>query len=333
MPEDSPEKVRHINRTPGSDAVRGHLSLHGRRRVSHGLFLPHVEGLSDQEEFLRDLGALLLVLPEGAAFTHVTAARILGWQLPALPEQVPVFASVMGNRSRPQRAGLIVSRLVRPDNPATVHGLPVDDAEEILLRAARDLGLLDLVILVDSARHLGHVDEARMLALLESKRPGVRMLSKAWSLSDARSESGPESLLRTFLKILDVRVEPQAVLRDAKGRVVGRADLLIVGTMDIEEYDGAGHRSKLQHRVDLRRERGLAAAGYRRHGYTLDDLLNYPITVMQELDRRLGRPTRMSRARDWQRLVDNSMYGRKGRERVLNRWRRLNGIVDWSKTG
>ena len=52
--------------------------------------------------------------------------------------------------------------------------LPVDDAEEILLRARRDLGVLDLVVLIDSA--LGPATSipsgcARSLATSATRRP------------------------------------------------------------------------------------------------------------------------------------------------------------------
>jgi hypothetical protein len=314
------------------EAIRGAIRLAGHRRVSHGLFLPLRPGLSDKEEFVRDLKAWQRVLPEGSVFTHVTGAKLRGWMLPNLPEQVPVFAATEGKSVRPQRSGLIFSRLVRSSCPDLRSGVPVDSAEEILLRAARDLGLLDLVILTDSARRAGEVDESQMQKVLETTRPGVRMLRQAWSMSDARSESAGETVLRLFHVAVDVPVEPQAVLRDEAGRVIGRADLLIVGTHDVQEYDGDDHRDKTQHRVDLRRERGLSGSAYRRRGYTLDDLLNYPITLMHELDRQLDRPHRMARVRQWQRLVNNSMYSVSGRERVLNRWRRVNTFIDWSRT-
>jgi hypothetical protein len=303
--------------------------LAGHRRVSHGLFLPLEPGLTPRAEFLRDLLAWQKVLPASAAFTHVTAARVLGWQLPSLPEQVPVFAAVSGDVTRPQRAGLVYSRLVRPSLTARFDGIPVDAPEEILLRAARDLGLLDLLVLVDSGRHAGHVDTKRMSALLASGRPGVRMLAKAWEWSHPRAESGGETLLRAFHVVMEVPVEPQAVVMDDQGRVVGRADLVVVGTTYLQEYDGAVHRAKQQHQVDLRRGRELTGSAYQRRGYTLDDLLNHPGVVMHELDRLVGRPHRTARLRRWQQLVENSLYAERGRERVLNRWRRVNGIIDW----
>jgi len=316
------------------EAIRGEVRLAGHRRVSHGLFLPLVPGLDEQQQFLRELRAWQLVLPEDAAFTHVTAARLLGWQLPSLPnpEHVPVFAAVTGDGPRPRRPGLVCSRLVRPANSAYVQGVPLDAPEEVLLRMSRDFGVLDLTILMDSARRKGHLDPERVQTVAQSTRPGVRMFRLAWELSDARSQSGPETVLRIFHKAIDVPVEPQAVLTDPVGNVVGHADLLVVGTMDLSEYDGEVHRDKGRQRTDLRRERGLNASAYRRYGYTLDDLLNHPLTAMHEIDRRLGRKHQVSRIHRWQRLVDNSLYSPAGRERVLNRWRRSGGIIDWSQT-
>lgn len=311
--------------------IRGEVRQVGFRRVSHGLFLPVRTGLDPEQEFRRDLMAWLLVLPAEATFTHVTAARLAGWQLPSLPDDVPVFAAVAGDERRPRRPGLICSRLVRPHQPGDV-GLPVDRPEEILLRAARDLGLLDLVVMVDSARHLGHIDDNRMKTIIASRRPGVRVLRQAWHLSSARAESGPETVLRMFHIAMDVEVEPQPVLTDAQGQVVGRADLLVKGTNRLHEYDGAGHRERTQHQTDLRRERGLAGSDYERRGFTLDDLLNHSFVVMHEMDRDLGRPHKLVRLTRWRRLVENSMYSAVGRERVLNRWRRLMGVRDWSRT-
>ncbi len=145
------------------EPYRGEVRLGKHRRISHGLAVVRREDLDPEAERLRELRAWLLVLPEDARYTHVTGAKLLGWDLPKLPEQVPVFAAVHGDPPRPRRAGLICSRLVRPTSSRmTVHDLPIDEPEEILLRAARDFGVLDLLILVCSARRLGHVDTSQM---------------------------------------------------------------------------------------------------------------------------------------------------------------------------
>lgn len=319
----------------GSDPhapIRGHIRQVGFRRVAHGLFLPIKPDPEPDDEFRRDLRAWLMVLPQGARFTHVTAARLLGWQLPNLPEQVPVFAAVDQSETRPRRPGLICSRLVS-DRPRTVvKELPIDPPEEILLRAARDLGLLDLLILVDSARRLGHVDEGAMTELMSGVRPGVRALRAAWALSSRRAESAGETILRLFDATLEVPVEPQAELSDEAGNFVAKVDLLVIGTAQVHEYDGAHHRGKRQHRIDLRRDRGLGRAGYERRGFTLDDLVNQPAVTMHEIDRDLGRAHDVGRLEAWRRILGNSLYAPAGRRRVMNRWQRQMGVTDWSRT-
>lgn len=312
--------------------IRGHIRTAGFSRVAHGLFLRNTPGISDEDELIRVLLAWLLVLPAGAAFTHVTAARLMGWQLPALPEQVPVFAAVDQRDNRPRRPGLICSRVLRGSPPRLVRGLPVEPAEEVLLRAGRDLGLLDLIIMVDSARRLGDVDADRMESLLRSRRPGVRALRRAWGASRAETASAGESVLRVFDATIDVDTEPQVVLHDHAGNMIGVVDLLVRGTRLVHEYDGAHHRDLRQHRSDLRRDRALARGDYERRGFTLDDLVNHPGVVMHEVDRDLGRAHVRQRLARWRRLLGNSLYSEAGRRRVMNRWQRQMGVTDWSGT-
>ncbi len=313
--------------------IRGQRRRKGFRRVSHGLFLADRDDRSPEEEFRRDLRAWLLVLPDDAVYTHLTGARLRGWTLPKLPEQVPVFAAVDGDPSRPRRPGLICSRLRRTtEKRETRGGLPVDSAEENLLRCARDLGHIDLVILVVSALRTGDVDRDAMEKLLASRRPGVVALRAAWAAANPKLESPGEVILFLFHRAIDVPVEPQVPIVDEQGRLLCVADLLVLGTKDLHEYDGEVHRGKVQHRNDLRRERGWAGTDYVRRGFTLDDLLNYSLTVMHEIDRALGRPHDLRRHERWRALVENSLYSETGRERVLNRWHREMGVVDWSGT-
>lgn len=316
--------------------IRGEVRQVGYLRVSHGVFRRETPGLSADDTFIHEMRAWLLVLPGGAVFTHVTAARLFGWRMPPLPEQVPVFAAIHGADLGPRRPGLSCSRLVESGRRSAVgvsrSGLPVDAPEEILLRAARDLGHLDMVVMIDSALALGDIDPRRMQAILASRRPGVRPLRAAYDAACHRAESGGESLLRRFHDVMEVPVEPQVEVRDSQGRLIGRADLLVTGTPYVHEYDGAGHRDKDQHRSDLRRERRFAGSIYVRRGFTLDDILNHPGVAMHELDRLLARPHQQQRLRRWRRLVDHSMYAEQGRARVMNRWRRQMGVVDWSRT-
>ena len=322
---------------PPRDVIRGQVRLAAYRRVSHGLYL-RKDGTSDPEEqFRADLRAWCAVLPPGAVFTHLTAARLRGWRLPAVPDQMPVFAAVHGQERRTRRPGLICSRLVdRVPGPASeperCDDLPVDAAEEVILRAARDLGTLDLVIMIDSALAAGDLDRERMEAVLASGRPGVRVARQAYDLATPLCDSAGETVLRLFHQLMDVAVEPQVELYDEGGVFLGRVDLFVPEIGAAHEYDGAVHRGPSQHRTDLRRERGWSHTPYQRRGFVLDDLLNHPVVVMHELDRALSRPHVPRRVERWRRLVANSLYGEPGRQRTLNRWRRAMPFDDWSGT-
>ena len=320
--------MRHEDDEP----IRGEIRLACLRRVSHGLGVVKREGLSPRQEWLRDLHAYLAVLPPSARYTHLTAAEILGWQLPKLPEQVPVFVAVDREDPRPRRHGLICSRLAGQPDRRRHRGLPIDEPEEILLRCARDLSLLDLTILVESALHRRHLDPRKMEELLGGRRPGVRMLREAWRRVTGKAESAGETVLQQFHRVMEVPFEPQVDLYDGAGNHVGRADLLVVGTPYVHEYDGEHHRSAGQQKTDLRRGRGLSGTEYVRKGFVLDDLINHPAVVMHEIDRALDRPHDLRRLRRWRALVENSLYSEAGRERIMNRWRRQHGLHDWTRT-
>ena len=302
--------------------IRGEVRLSGHRRVSHGLYLPIVSNRSVDEETLRELRAWLLVLPGDAVFTHVTAARLNGWWLPKLPEFVPVFAATQLDNNRPRRPGLICSRLDRAPDPVDRLGLPVDSGDEILLRTSRDVALLDLVPMVESAIRLGHVSGPQIRDICGTRRPGSRVLRHAFALADPRSESTWETHLRLFHQLAGIPVEPQRDLYTEDGRFIGRGDLLIKGTHFVQEYDGADHRQPNQHTKDLRRDRRFADTPFVRRGYTADDLLNHDAAVLQEIDRFLGRRFRFSRLGRWRRLVAESTYSDEGRARLQNRWLR-----------
>jgi hypothetical protein len=57
----------------------------------------------------------------------------------------PVFAAMLNADPRPRRPGLLVSRHTQPFPMNLVNGLRITTAAEMILSAARDLGVLDLV--------------------------------------------------------------------------------------------------------------------------------------------------------------------------------------------
>jgi hypothetical protein len=320
--------------TPGElSPIRGNMRAAGFRRVSHGLYLPTGVGGDARHEQLRDLSAWQLVLPPDAVFTHVTAADLCGWWLPKLPRFVPVFAATALDGRVPRRAGLICSRLTRSSQTGTVDGLPVDSPCEILLRAARDLALIDLVVMLDSALRLGHVKPDDLDQYSHSRRPGSRRLRHAVTLSDPRAESAWEAMLRLFHGAVDIDVEPQYDVVDDAGRLAARVDLWVKGTPFVHEYDGDEHEKAPRRKADLRRARRLLDAGVERRGYVADDLLNHASAMLQEMDRELGRPHRPARLRKWYAWLRESSYSVAGRRRLQNRWLKVNGRgTDWGQT-
>lgn len=179
---------------------------------------------------------------------------------------------------------------------------------------ARHLALLDLVVLVDSALDTGTSRE-EIAEAAAARRRGAPALRRALALSDGRSESPYETLLRLLHVMCDIEVQPQHVLEDEHGAFVARADLWVVGTNALHEYDGAEHLSKKRQRTDLRRSRRIGNQTWVRRGYTDDDVLRRAVTILRDADLSLGRVHEPSRIRPWHRELSESLFTPAGQER------------------
>lgn len=230
------------------------------------------------------------VLPTSGCLTHLTAAALHGLWLPPLPEALPVFVSQAKGQARPKRPELRVMRHSRPVEASWYDGLLVASVPQTLLLCARDLSLLDLVVLGDSALHTG--------------------LTTMGALH-----------LRVLHRTCGVPVVPQHVVRDGAGRFVARGDLWLLGSQMLHEYDGAGHRDPVTHRDDLRRDRALLAAGWHRRAYTAADLLGRPEAVLRDADATLGRRRRVDRLDPWHAIVAESLFSGSGQDRLRIRLR------------
>jgi hypothetical protein len=142
-----------------------------------------------------------------------------------------------------------------------IDGLRVATAAETLLAAARYLSQLDVVILGDAALHLGACTVEELWAAAAQRRNGAPRLRAAIPLLSGLSESPWESVLRLLHGAADIDVVPQKVIHDGLDRFVARADLWLVGTRRIHEYDGEVHRDPAMHRADLARDRRLVESG------------------------------------------------------------------------
>lgn len=144
--------------------------------------------------------------------------------LPPVPESLPLFVAMGSVRGevKPDRSRLLVSR--HPSSPpgTLIEGLPVAPVPDALLACARWLGILDLVVMIDSALHrrLCTVDDVARAAA--PRRKGAPALRTALAAADGRSESPWETLLRLLHLVLGVDVTPQVRIIDSAGGAVRR---------------------------------------------------------------------------------------------------------------
>jgi hypothetical protein len=296
--------------------LRGSIRSARWERLSHGLYVPR-----ESRQLPVDLAAWQLVLPPSACFTSLTAAEMRGWWRPwSIPH--PVFVAVPYGAPHPQRRGLFVTRHPQAIDSEELDGIRVASAAETLLAAAGDLSLLDLVILGDSALHAEACTVEQLSSAAAQRRRGVPRLRAAIPLMDGRSESAWESVLRMLHSAADVEVEPQKKIYDQWGNFVARADLWVIGTRRIHEYDGETHRDREVHRADLGRERRLVEIDWQRIGFTKPQLLYEAGSIIAGMDRLLGRTWNPRRLARWHTLLDDSLFRPSGRAKVMRRRRR-----------
>lgn len=297
------------------DVVVGEVRRRGWAKVGFGLY--RREGESD--EVRADLLAWQQVLPPSGCLTHLTGGVVHGLWLPPLPVDLPVFVSMSKHETRPKRPELLVMRHTQPIRTVIRSGLCVATPDEVVLACARDLALLDLVVVGDSALHLGVTSKPVLQRSAGRRRWGAGLMSRAVDWMDGRSESAWESVMRVFHRACGIPVEPQHVVLDDEGAFVARGDLRILGTRTLHEYDGAVHRDRRTHRQDLARDRRLLTVGWQRRGYTAHDLLHRPQDVLREADAALGRPHRVDRLDPWLRMLHESLFHPVGQERFVRR--------------
>ncbi|MET0820665.1 MAG: hypothetical protein ABWY58_06850 [Aeromicrobium sp.] len=269
--------------------------------------------------------AIQLVLPDDAVFTHLTSAAPRGWRLPQVNE-VPIIAVTDGDWAHLDRRGVYVRRCDVPrHHRSRLSGVRIASPEWTIVELAEDLGLIDLVAVIDGALHDGDTTVDRLADAIVPGRRGARTMRRALALADPLSESFWESVLRMTHQLCGVPVRSQVEVHDPLGRFVARTDLQIVGTARHPEYDGGEHRLRERHRRDLERDKGLARMGQERYGYTSVELVDTPLLVVRDAEDALGWPHDMARAKPWLHELERSSVSDQGRARLsrrLNRFRR-----------
>lgn len=267
---------------------------------------------------LADLLAWQQALRAGACFTHLSAVVVRGWALPELPAALPVWIAQAKDINPTRRRGARVIRQTATPQHEVIEGIRIATPAESLLACARDLSVLDLVVVIDSAVHSADVSVAELAEVAASRRRGAARLREALCLADGRSESAWESLLRVLHVACGFDVQPQREFHH-EGRFVARADLHLVGTHCLHEYDGAEHRKRKRQEIDLRRDRRIIAAGLVRRGYVKDDIACRPAEIIRDACVATGRPFELRALNPWMMLWNDSSFSPYGAHLLTQR--------------
>ncbi|AZS36109.1 hypothetical protein CVS47_00709 [Microbacterium lemovicicum] len=142
------------------------------------------------------------------------------------------------------------------------------DLVEALAQACRCQTPRDAIATLDSAWHLGLVDENGVESVFARLPRRFRALRP---LLDPRSEAGPETLVRLLLRSLGCQVAIQVTLRG-----VGRVDLVVDGWLIVECDSLAFHEGWAAQKRDRRRDLVAAGLGYTTIRLLAEDIMYRP---------------------------------------------------------
>lgn len=232
-------------------------------------------GHDDLEERCR---AFLLHRRDRVAFSHVTAARLLGAPLPPFAHTDDRLHVSVPEDGRAVQAVGVVGHTLTAWRTVELRGLPLTAPEQLWLDLAATLDRTGLVALGDwlvSYRHPLTTPDA--LAAIVSDSPGRRGVARAreaLALVRTRAESPAESRLRLLL--LDAALpEPwlNYLIHAPDGRFVARVDFAFPRERLVLEYEGDGHRVDREvWAKDIRRREELEDLGWRVVRVTSADL-------------------------------------------------------------
>jgi hypothetical protein len=252
----SPTYTLHEARTAG--LTRAQLRDDGIR-VSRGVYVSRAVPLSVRAA----ARALVPVLPDDAAFSHGTAAALLG---APVPHEWPLHVAVPAGSYRPRRRRLRVHvRDLHAGDVVSVQGLRLTSGPQTWLDLAADLPEDELVAVGDALYRAGHLD-ARRLAERLDRAAGTRGIARARRCAPALtplSASRPESLIRWW--IIDSNLpdpEVQVPVLDRWGREAAHGDLGYSRWKILVEYEGRQHAEREQFRRDVDRYSLMAADGW-----------------------------------------------------------------------
>lgn len=202
-----------------------------------------------------------LVLPSDAAFSHRTAATLLGLPLPH--SQDNLLDVTVPDVQRVRRTGIRAHQGSR--NTLSVNDIRVTSHIDTWLDLAATLSLCDLVILGDAivGQDTLQLQRLRGRAVSAKRMRGVVVARRAADLVRCGVLSPQETVWR--LRMLDYGL-PEPLLNvavyDRERNWLGIADFVWPQQLLIAEYDGEYHFTHDQRRADQLRRRRMRHAGW-----------------------------------------------------------------------
>ncbi|MEA5053591.1 MAG: hypothetical protein VB093_09140 [Propionicimonas sp.] len=209
--------------------------------------------------------------PQGAVFSHLTAAHLHGLPVPhRLFADLSVHVTLGSREARPQAVG-VTAHFVRSGRQRTVAlgGMEVSTAVDTWCELSSMLHLNELVIVGDALVRrkdpLATMEDLAFRVRAYSGRHGVRRLRAALELVRPNTDSVPETELR--LAIVDAGLpEPEVNVWvvDRQGRRLRLGDLVDRKRRILLEYDGPHHfQDEGQRRKDIDVLDAAVADGWR----------------------------------------------------------------------
>ncbi len=239
------------------------------RRSSPRLYVPAAVDRTIVEQRILEAAELL---PPGGVVTGWAALRPAGGGYfdgrdPADLRELPVPLLVPADRKLRARAGiLVIRRPVDPGDTTLLHGIPCARPERAICDEVRRLRELRGAVRVLDMAYAARVTTPARLGGHLRRNPGthgIRLVRRAFDLADPRSRSPQEVDLRLIWQLDAGLPRPRMnwPVADDGGRYLGKPDLLCPELGVYGEFDGADHRSKRRHRIDVRRHEDFRRVG------------------------------------------------------------------------
>lgn len=253
-------------------------------RVERGVYL--VAGA--ELDWATRQAALVLAAGEGAAASHLAAARV--WGLPGFSRTGHELSIPRGRRFR--RDGVRTHESTDLDRCRIVvaDGVPVTDPDRTMLDLGRYLGPRRLARAIEDARRDGLVDWSSLIRTLarhaRQGRHGVRRLREV-----ILAEAGREQITDTDVELLVLSLLREAGLPEPVvhhhvydgQRFVAELDLAYPPEKVAIECDGDVHLLEEVHERDLPRQNDLVLLGWTVLRFTSEAVRQRPFGVVGEV--------------------------------------------------